>query len=91
MEKCKTCKKINECEFDLSTGDCGTVVAIGKDCEIMTMVFVFKNGEKLKVKCEDCNITTNVMGNLTGYELTGITESKPLYIDMSSVQCIYKV
>lgn len=89
MEKCKTCKKINECDFDLSTGDCGVIV--GKDCEIMTMVFVFKNGEKLKVKCEDCNINIGVRGNLTGYEMTGITENRPMYIDISSVQCIYRV
>ena len=82
MEKCKTCKKINECDFDLTEG---------KECNEMTIIFMFKNGEKLKVKCEDCSITTNVMGSLTGYELTGITESKPLYIDMSSVQCIYRV
>ena len=57
----------------------------------MTIVFMFKNGEKLIVKCEDYSIKTDMMGRLTGYEITEITENRPAYIDMNSVQCIYEV
>lgn len=57
----------------------------------MTIVFVFKNGEKLKAKCEEFSITTGYASKLTGYEMNGITENKPIYIDMENIQCIYRV
>lgn len=57
----------------------------------MTIVFVFKNGEKLKSKCEDFSVTTSFTTQLTGFEMNGITENKPVYVDMNNIQCIYRV
>ncbi len=46
MEKCKTCNKINECEFDLSTGDCGLIVATEKeDIEVIATVTLTDESE----------------------------------------------
>ena len=58
----------------------------------MTVVFVFKNGYELKVKCENINLTVNnLTGQITGYEIEGIKDNKLLYADLNEILCIYRV
>lgn len=57
----------------------------------MTVVFVLKNGIELKTKCDSIEIEKNLLGTLTGYEIKGITENKPLYIDLNQIACIYRI
>ena len=58
----------------------------------MTVVFVFKNGYELKVKCEYITLTTsNLTGRITGYQMDDIDSNKPLYIDIDEIICVYRV
>ena len=58
----------------------------------MTVVFVFKNGYELKVKCENITLTTsNLTGRIAGYQMDDIDSNKPLYIDVDEIICVYRV
>ena len=57
----------------------------------MIIAFVFKNGHKLKVKCEHFTLTHNrITGKIEGYKMSGIEGDKPLYIDLDEVLYVYK-
>lgn len=57
----------------------------------MTVVFVFKNGYELKVKCENFTLTVHSLtGQITGYEMDGIKDNKLLYVDFSEILCVYR-
>lgn len=58
----------------------------------MTIVFVFKNGYELKAKCENFALTTDrLTGRVTGYEMDGIDNNKPLWLDLNEILCVYRV
>ena len=58
----------------------------------MTVVFVFKNGYELKVKCKDITLTTNnLLGQVTGCEMEGVEDNKLLYTDFSEIICVYRI
>lgn len=57
----------------------------------MTIVFVFKNGFELRMKCRDFLLNRNGLGMATGYEAKGLTENKPIWFDFENVLCIYRV
>ena len=57
----------------------------------MTIVFVFKNGFKLRMICRVFSLNRNGLGMVTGYEAKGITENKPIEFDFEDVLCIYRV
>lgn len=58
----------------------------------MTIVFVFKNGFELRMKCKNFNASTN---NLTGrmfkFSADGITDNKPIDINYDELICVYRV
>ena len=57
----------------------------------MKIVFCFKNGLNLTVTCDEFSLTKNGLGDYTGYEIKGIKDNKPLYVDWKDVSCIYRV
>ena len=57
----------------------------------MTIVFVFKNGFQLRMKCRDFSLNRNGLGMVTGYEAKGVTENKLIEFDIKDVLCIYRV
>lgn len=57
----------------------------------MTIVFVFKNGFELKMKCREFSINRNSLDMVTGYEAKGITENKLIEFDFENILCIYRV
>lgn len=57
----------------------------------MTIVFVFKNGFELRMKCREFTLQRNVLGEVSGYEAKGITENKPIEFDFDNVLCVYRV
>ena len=57
----------------------------------MKIVICFKNGFNLTVTCEEFSLTKNGLGDYTGYEIKGITDNKPLYVNWSDITCIYRV
>ena len=53
---------------------------------------IFKNGKILTIKCEDFTVTRSELTNeITKISWKGITDHKPLYIDLSEVMCVYQV
>ena len=56
----------------------------------MKITIVFKNGYSLSVTCESFIINRDAFGQLTGYEIKGIKDRKPLYINFEDVICVYR-
>lgn len=57
----------------------------------MKIVFCFKNGTQLAITCDEFSLTQNGFGEYTGYEIKGIKDNKPLYINWKDVTCVYRV
>ena len=58
----------------------------------MSITIVFKNGYSLSVTCDSFTIKQDGFGfgQLTGYEIKGIKDRKPLYISIEDVMCVYR-
>lgn len=56
----------------------------------MRITIVFKNGYALGVTCESFVIEKDVFGQITGYQIKGIKDLKPLYISFEDVLCVYR-
>ncbi len=57
----------------------------------MTIVFVFKNGFELRMKCREFSLKRNGLGVVTGYEAKGVTENQPIEFNIEDVLCTYRV
>ena len=57
----------------------------------MSIRFILKSGAEFTVKCESMTIQRNGLGGITGYDFKGITENKPIDVDMSSVAAVLRV
>lgn len=57
----------------------------------MTICIVFKNGFELKMKCKKYKITKDAYGNIDEFTTEGISENGFLYMDLSQIQCVYRV
>lgn len=60
----------------------------------MTIVFLFKNGKEIRMKCENFNSNKNEIlsdGMITGFNAEGITENKIIGINFSEVIAVYRV
>ena len=58
----------------------------------MTIIFVTKSGNELKVKCTDAEFTRDrLTGRVTSVDMEGITENKPIDVDMKNIDFIYRV
>lgn len=57
----------------------------------MTIRVILKSGAEFTVKCEKFTITRDCFGNVTGYNISGITENKPVYIDFTQVAAVIRV
>lgn len=56
----------------------------------MKIVFVLKNGFLLTVTCEEVSLTKNMLGEYSDYEIKGIKDNKPIYINWEDVDLIYR-
>ena len=56
----------------------------------MSITIVFKNGYSFSMTCESFTIKQDVFGQLTGYDIKGIKDRKPLYISIEDVMCVYR-
>ena len=56
----------------------------------MNITIVFKNGYSFSVTCESFTLRQDVFGQLTGYDIKGIKDRKPLYISIEDVMCVYR-
>ena len=54
----------------------------------MSITIVFKNGYSFSMTCESFTLKQDCFGQLTGYEIKGIKDRKPLYISIEDVMCV---
>ena len=57
----------------------------------MTVRFILKSGAEFSVKCDKFTIKRNALNQITGYDIKGITENKPVYLDLEQVAAVVRV
>lgn len=57
----------------------------------MRIHIVTKSKNELQIECEEFSMSKNTLtGMIDGYEIKGITDNKPLYIDFNNIDFIYR-
>lgn len=56
----------------------------------MTIRIVLKSGVVFDVKCTKFTLKRDGLGNIVGYDIKGITENKPIYLDFEQVAAIVR-
>lgn len=56
----------------------------------MTIRIVLKNGVVFDVKCTEFTLKRDGIGNVVGYDIKGITENKPIYVNLEQVAAIVR-
>ena len=56
----------------------------------MRITIVFKNGYSFTITCKSFTLKKNAFEQLTGYEIKGIKDRKPMYINFEEVICVYR-
>lgn len=54
----------------------------------MSMRVILKSGAEFTVKCDKFTLERNGLEQVTGYNISGITENKPVYLDFDEVAAI---
>lgn len=57
----------------------------------MSIRIILKSGAEFTVKCDKFTLEQNVLGQTTGYDISGITENKPVYLDFDEVAAIIRL
>lgn len=57
----------------------------------MTIRIILKSGAEFSVKCDKFTIKENGFGQVTGYDIKGITENKPIYLNFEQVAAVVRV
>ena len=56
----------------------------------MSIQIILKSGAGFTVKCDSFTLQKNGLGQVTGYDIKGITENKPVYLDIDQVAAIVR-
>lgn len=56
----------------------------------MTIRIILKSGVVFDVKCTEFTLTRNGLGNGVEYDIKGITENQPIYMDLEQVAAIVR-
>lgn len=57
----------------------------------MSIRVILKNGAEFTVKCDEFTLKQNELTGATGYNIKGITENKPVYLDFEQVAAVVRV
>lgn len=58
----------------------------------MTIRIILKNGVEFSLQCEEFNLERDKLtGTMVGWSAKGITENKPIYIDMNQIAAVVRV
>ena len=57
----------------------------------MTVRVILKSGVEFSIKCDKFTLTRNGFQQVTGYNIEGITENKPVYLDFEQVAAVVRV
>ena len=56
----------------------------------MTVRVILKSGVEFSIKCDKFTLTRNGFQQVTGYNIEGITENKPVYLDFEQVAAVVR-
>lgn len=56
----------------------------------MSIQIILKSGAEFTVKCDSFTLERNGLEQVTGYDIKGITENKPVYLDFEQVAAIVR-
>lgn len=56
----------------------------------MTIRVILKSGTEFTIKCDEFTLTRNGLGSVTGYDIKGITENKPVYLNFEEVAAVVR-
>ena len=56
----------------------------------MSIQIILKNGAGFTVKCDSFTLKRNGLNQVTGYDIKGITENQPVYLDFEQVAAIVR-
>ena len=57
----------------------------------MSIRIILKSGIEFTMKCEKFTLKQNGFAQTTGYDIAGITENKPVYLDFDEVAAIVRL
>lgn len=57
----------------------------------MSIRVILKCGAEFTVKCDKFTLEKNVLGEVKSYEISGIVENNPLYLDFDQVAAIVRI
>lgn len=57
----------------------------------MTIKVILKSGLEFAVRCDKFTIEKNIVGQITRYEVEGIAENEPVYLNLEEVAAIVRV
>lgn len=57
----------------------------------MSIRVIMKSGVEFTIKCEKFTIKQDVFGKIIGWEIEGISENKPVYIDFELIAAIIRL
>lgn len=57
----------------------------------MTIRVILKSGAEFSIKCDKFTLSRNGLEQVTGYDIKGISENKPVYLDFAEVAAVVRV
>ena len=57
----------------------------------MSIRVIMKSGVEFTIKCEKFTTREDMFGKLIGWEIEGISENKPVYIDFEEIAAIIRL
>ena len=57
----------------------------------MSIRVIMKSGIEFTIKCEKFTTKQDIFGKIIGWEIEGISENKPVYIDFEEIAAIIRL
>ena len=57
----------------------------------MSIKVIMKSGVEFTIKCEKFTTRQDIFGKLIGWEIEGISENKPVYIDFEEIAAVIRL
>ena len=57
----------------------------------MSIRVIMKSGIEFTIKCEKFTTKQDIFGKIIGWEIEGISENKPVYIDFEEITAIIRL
>lgn len=57
----------------------------------MSIRVIMKSGVEFTIKCEKFTTKQDIFGKLIGWEIEGISENKPVYIDFEEIAAVVRL